>query len=127
MHADTLYHRMLKQEAAIEAARAEGRPTPTFPPLISKGTAHASNSETKFMPSSLSPSAQEEVKKRLENLTSEERELEERAIVAEIKAAETVVGQLGSIQEMQEEARKKRKGEGRETVTDKLSSLFRFR
>jgi hypothetical protein len=34
MHADTLYHRMLDQEEAIEKAKAEGKLIPTFPPVI---------------------------------------------------------------------------------------------
>ena len=35
MHADTLYHRMLTQEAAIEEAKASGLPTPSFGPILS--------------------------------------------------------------------------------------------
>ncbi|KAI4178134.1 MAG: hypothetical protein LQ346_007542 [Caloplaca aetnensis] len=35
MHADTLYHRMLDQEAAIAEAKAQDLPPPTFEPLIS--------------------------------------------------------------------------------------------
>ena len=42
MHADTLYHRMLEQEAAIEAAKAEGRPVPAFPPLVTEPITPAS-------------------------------------------------------------------------------------
>lgn len=34
MHADTLYHRMLAQEKAIESAKAAGQPIPTFPPIL---------------------------------------------------------------------------------------------
>ncbi|KAI0473953.1 hypothetical protein GGR56DRAFT_649766 [Xylariaceae sp. FL0804] len=36
MHADTLYHRMMAQEAEIAQAKEEGRPVPTFAPLISR-------------------------------------------------------------------------------------------
>lgn len=44
MHADTLYHRMLDQEKAIEAAKAAGEPVPTFAPLItSRNPATANN------------------------------------------------------------------------------------
>ncbi|KAL8965688.1 MAG: hypothetical protein Q9197_006383, partial [Variospora fuerteventurae] len=35
MHADTLYHRMLAQEAAAASAKANNLPAPTFEPLIS--------------------------------------------------------------------------------------------
>ncbi len=34
MHADTLYHRMLAQEKAIETAKAAGQPIPTFPAIL---------------------------------------------------------------------------------------------
>ncbi|KAI9834631.1 MAG: hypothetical protein M1826_000033 [Phylliscum demangeonii] len=38
MHADTLFHRMLAQEAAIKKAKAEGRPEPVFEPVLSPAT-----------------------------------------------------------------------------------------
>ena len=34
MHADTLYHRMLAQEAAAAEAKAAGLPEPQFPPML---------------------------------------------------------------------------------------------
>ena len=34
MHADTLYHRMLAQEAAVADAKAAGLPEPQFPPML---------------------------------------------------------------------------------------------
>ena len=34
MHADTLYHRLLDQEKAIEAAKTAGEAIPTFPPIL---------------------------------------------------------------------------------------------
>lgn len=34
MHADTLYHRMLAQEAATAEAKAAGLPEPEFPPML---------------------------------------------------------------------------------------------
>ena len=34
MHADTLYHRMLEQEAAVNKAKEAGEPIPTFPPIL---------------------------------------------------------------------------------------------
>ena len=34
MHADTLFHRLLDQERAIEAAKTAGEPAPTFPPIL---------------------------------------------------------------------------------------------
>ncbi|KAH6720352.1 hypothetical protein BKA61DRAFT_233461 [Leptodontidium sp. MPI-SDFR-AT-0119] len=135
MHADTLYHRMLDQEKAIEAAKAEGKPVPEFPPLLSSqtkfssaaGAAHANLEENKFKPSDLPPKVQAAFKKRLDGLTDEEREVEERAIKAEIQAGEQVAQSLGSIYERQAEEKRLRKEQGKETIGDKISSIFGFR
>lgn len=124
MHADTLYHRMLDQEAAIEAAKAEGRPIPAFPPLVSAPIAPISD-KGHIEPSDLSPAIQKKLKKRLDGLSEEEREIEEKAIKAEIQAGEQVAGHLGNIYQKQEEEKRIRKEQGRETVGDKLSSVFK--
>jgi hypothetical protein len=124
MHADTLYHRMLEQEAAIEAAKAEGRPVPAFPPLVTAPITPASGA-CQIEPSDLSPAVQKQLKKRLEGLTEEEREVEEKAIKAEIQAGEQVAGHLGNIYQKQEEEKRIRKEQGRETIGDKLSSVFK--
>lgn len=124
---------MLDQEKAVEEAKAEGRPIPTFPPLLSPKVAKA---PTNTMPkatsevnqvqaSDLPPKVQESFKKRLEGLSEDERILEERAIKAEIQAGEQVAGHLTTIFEKQEAERKKRKEEGKETIGDKVSSIFR--
>ncbi|TAQ89683.1 hypothetical protein B7494_g1989 [Chlorociboria aeruginascens] len=133
MHADTLYHRMLDQEKQIEAAKAEGKPVPSFPPILSnaKPAAVAASQEAleaaHIDPSLLKPSIQAQFKKRLEGLGGAERELEERAIRAEIQAGEEVVGNLGSIYQKQDEERKKRKDEGKGTFADMMISIFKFR
>lgn len=36
MHADTLYHRMLDQERAVEIAKKSNLPIPEFPPLVTE-------------------------------------------------------------------------------------------
>lgn len=36
MHADTLYHRMLDQERAVEEAKKSNLPIPEFPPLVTE-------------------------------------------------------------------------------------------
>jgi hypothetical protein len=131
MHADTLYHRMLDQEAAIEAAKAEGRPVPIFPPILTKPPKVSGAPETevpfednKLEPADLSARVQKALKKRLEDLPEVERELEERAIKAEIQAGEQVAGHLGTIYEKQAEERRRRKEEGKETIADRFSSIF---
>ncbi|KAF7894435.1 uncharacterized protein EAF01_009886 [Botrytis porri] len=130
MHADTLYHRMIDQEKQIEEAKAEGRPVPIFPPLISKsrpGQSESAQENNKLKASDLSPKVQASFKKRLEGLNDDERLVEERAIQAEIEAGEQVAGQLGKIYEKQDEERRQRKEQGRETISDKFFSIFRGR
>jgi hypothetical protein len=136
MHADTLYHRMLDQEKAIEEAKEAGRPIPTFEPLLSKSkpsiasqlpgeeAAPKAVGPGQIKPSDLPVATQKSLKKRLGGLNGEEREVEELAIAAEIKAGEQLAGQLGTIYQKQDDERKQRKEQGRETIGDKLSSLF---
>lgn len=136
MHADSLYHRMLDQEKAIEEAKAEGRPIPTFPPILSSSKSKVARASTDTVPktaleesqvqaSDLTPKVQEALKKRLEGLSDDQRILEERAIKAEIRAGEQVAGHLTTIFEKQEAERRKRKEEGKETIADKMTSIFR--
>jgi hypothetical protein len=138
MHADTLYHRMLDQEKLIEEAKAEGRPIPTFPPLISSSKTKVAKpaaqpvpvkvpDNTELNPADLPAPMQTSAKQRLEGLEGEERKLEEMAIKAEIQASEELAGHLGSIYEKQAEERRKRKEEGKERIGDKIQSLFGFR
>jgi len=127
---------MLDQEKAIEEAKAEGKPIPTFPPLLSarqklststtqktKETGEANKVQASDLPTSVQAS----LKERLEGLKGEERELEERAIKAEIQAGEQVAERLETIYQKQEEERRLRKEQGKETIRDKLSSIFGFR
>lgn len=138
MHADTLYHRMLDQESAIEAAKKEGKPIPEFAPILSsrpkftnpsgkdqKSQVSSSQDDGTLKASDLGPSVQAKFKERLAGLSPEEQALEERAIKAEIQAGEEVAGNLGEIWKKQEEERRRRKEEGRETIADKLQSWFR--
>lgn len=132
MHADTLYHRMLDQEKAVEAAKAEGRPIPVFKPILTKPPNKLKPDEAeeapfegnKLQPSDLNPRIQKALKKRLEDLPEMERELEERAIKAEIQAGEQVASSLETLYEKQAEERRKRKEAGKETMGDRLSTMF---
>jgi hypothetical protein len=136
MHADTLYHRMLDQEEAIEKAKAEGKPIPSFPPLISSMPKAAKPAATtpvkafddnRVQPSDLPASVQASLRKRLEGLNDQERRVEELAIKAEIQAGEQVAQQLDTIYDRQAEERRKRKEEGKERIGDRISSIFGFR
>lgn len=129
MHADTLYQRMLKQEKAIEAAKAEGREAPTFPPLLSDRFKFIpqKSEEQGIQVTDLSPAIQAGFKKRLDGLSGEEREVEEKAIRAEIQVGEELAKNLGSLYDKQDRERMVRKAEGRETIGDKVTSVFGFR
>ena len=141
MHADTLFHRMLDQEEAIEKATAEGKPIPSFPPLITSRPRAAAATPTPTTATPAAPreksldentnqtadlpaSVQAALKKRLEGLSEPERRVEEMAIKAEIQAGEQVAEQLGSIYDRQAEERRKRKEAGKERVGDWVSSIF---
>jgi hypothetical protein len=136
MHADTLYHRMLDQEEAIEKAKAEGKPVPTFPPLISSKPRAAtpaaparerSLDDNLVQASDLPASVQASLKKRMEGLSEPERRVEEMAVKAEIQAGEQIAEQLGTIYDKQAEERRKRKEEGKERIGDRISSIFGIR
>lgn len=136
MHADTLYHRMLDQEEAIEKAKAEGKPIPTFPPLITSKPSPAtpaaparekSLDDNLVQPSDLPASVQASLKKRMEGLSEPEKRVEEMAVKAEIQAGEQVAEQLGTIYDRQAEERRKRKEEGKERIGDWISSFLGIR
>jgi hypothetical protein len=129
MQADTLYHQMLDQEKAIEEAKAEGRPIPDFPALLKAQMTRANTAEDLEKPnyeiSDLNPRVQRPANKRLEALSGAERELEEMALKAEIAAGADVSGKIGDMERKQEEERKIRKAQGRETMADKVYYAFR--
>ncbi|TVY80477.1 hypothetical protein LSUE1_G006052 [Lachnellula suecica] len=134
MHADSLYHRMLDQEKAIEEAKAEGRPAPAFPPLLSsrpkigeRANEHTPERKNPIEISDLRNKVQDPLNKKLDALEGEQRELEERAIKAEIEAGTQVADRLGVLNREQEEERRKRREQGKETLGDKLYSMFRQR
>jgi hypothetical protein len=128
---------MIDQEKQIEDAKEKGLPVPTFPPLLSSRKAGSAITSPTTMGSTLDdnrvklsdlpPKVQAGLKKRLEGLNDEEREVEERAIKAEIQAGEQVISSLGKVYEKQEEERRIRKEQGKETIGDKIISIFGFR
>ncbi len=134
MHADTLYHRMLDQEKAIEKAKAAGQPVPSFPSIIPSPSTPAplsvssppstSPRDGRIRSDQLTPEVQAQLKRRLEGLNPKEREVEEKAIVAEIAAGERLGRQIGVIYEEQAKTRKERKEQGQETLGDKISGWF---
>lgn len=130
MQADTLYHRMLDQEKAIEKAKEEGLPPPAFPPLLSApkkrvDTDNPTGKQDAVEISDLRERIQAPLKKKLATLEGEERELTENAMKAEIAAGAQVAKRLDVINSKQEEERRIRKEQGRETIADRIASSFR--
>ncbi|KAI1827169.1 hypothetical protein F4861DRAFT_494287 [Xylaria intraflava] len=119
MHADTLYHRMLKQEAEIETAKKEGLPIPKFGPLVSKPMVGATTLERE-----LTPEQQETLKAKLEKVAEEDRAAEEEAIKAEIRAKTEVASRVEGLWQQQERDRQMRKAKGEETMWDRVAGAF---
>jgi len=137
MHADTLYHRMLERERAVEEAKAAGLPMPTFPNILSSSKTTPSTPTQVAPPASaenpiplppdlegLKPKVKAQLQDRLKDLSPEERALEEKALAMEIAAGETVGKQIDKMFEDQARAKKLRKEQGKETFGDKIGSLF---
>ncbi|MCJ1385400.1 hypothetical protein MMC17_008523 [Xylographa soralifera] len=138
MHADTLYHRMLNQERLVKEAKDAGLPIPTFPSLISSAKSTGATASAETLPAKvpaseiplprdledLKPKVKAQFRERLKGLSPEEREIEEKAMIMEIAAGETVGKQIGQIYEETGKAKQLRKEQGKETFGDKISSLF---
>ena len=153
MHADTLYHRMLAQEAAIAEAKAAGLPEPTFAPLLpslSKSTAAAaaaplpSTNDNTTTAAAPSPTASESSSKdELPTLMPETQELLKPAAQAALR--ERLKGMTPAERELEEKSmmmnaqaasetgklvtdivgqRHKRREEGKATVGDTVSGWF---
>ena len=135
MHADALYHRMLDQEKEIEAAKAEGRPVPVFPSLLSTTQSSSAKSPVPLVKSNLAnvevsdinPKLQAQLKERLKGLEGAERELEERAIKAELDQGLEVAKEWGDIMRKQDDERATRKEQGKQTLHDRFIELVRFK
>ncbi|KAH7027681.1 uncharacterized protein B0I36DRAFT_327631 [Microdochium trichocladiopsis] len=120
MHADALYQKMQAQEAEIDAAKAEGRPLPTFEPLIPKQAVRSIGPERQ-----LTPDQQADLRARLLKVPEEERAAEEAAIRAEFRSKAEISARVHGLWEQQEKERIARKAKGEETVWDKVTGVFK--
>ncbi|KAF7559386.1 hypothetical protein G7046_g4769 [Stylonectria norvegica] len=115
MHADSLWTRMIQHEAAVEKAKQEGTPLPTFEAAVPKAK-----------PDMVMPSEelQQAWKQALDKLPEEERAVEEAALRVDLQAKADVANKAQKIWYDQKEARKERQAEGSSTFTDYLASLW---
>lgn len=121
MHADTMYHRLMEQEAAVEQAKKEGRPIPTFTPVVPKPLIRSADEKGDV---ELSPLLQKKLKEQLDKVPEEERHAEEEAIRAELRAKAEVAAKVQGIWAEQAREREQRRKEGRQTISDRVSGLF---
>lgn len=154
MHADTLYHRMLAQEAAVAEAQAAGLPEPQFSPIlssVSRSTTNApaavkndaNNAAATTSPPPPPPPAAALSKDELPPLMPETQRLLTAAAQAALRdrlktmtAMEREVEENGAIMEAREVGetgkrvsdimgqRKKRREEGKGSASDSISGWF---
>ena len=116
MHADKLYHQMLAQEAEAEAARAEGRPAPTFAPLLPRPQVAAGADDVEALPAA----QQKTWRERLEQVAEAERPAEEEAMRAELRVKREMAKQLDAL----DTERKARREQGAQTLGDRVAAFF---
>ena len=143
MHADTLYHRMLDQEKAIEAAKQAGQPAPSFPPILSPSRTPVPSPTLPSSPSAVSDNdtasqaekdarvklrltkeARDELKKRTKDQPQIVKELEERAMYSEAESDIGVQRRISELTKARDQARKERRERGEATVGDTVSGWF---
>jgi hypothetical protein len=122
MHADSLYHRMLEQEAATEAAKAAGKPVPKFAPLFTKSAATPGEAVVDL--ETMTPEARKKWQERINKLPKEDRQAEEEAMKAEMRAKAEVASRIQGLWEEQAKEREARRIQGKETIADKIAALF---
>lgn len=114
---------MLEQEVAVEKAKKEGKPIPTFEPVIPKQVVNNAGAEDAA--AEMSESAKKRVKDKLEKLAENEREAEQAAIQAELNSKAEMVGKIKELWKEQEAEREARRQKGQETVWDKATGVFK--
>ncbi|KIH88583.1 hypothetical protein SPBR_07516 [Sporothrix brasiliensis 5110] len=139
VHADALFHRMLEQEAAVEKAKAEGRPVPavdfasniTLPKAAGQAgatTTSVTAGVASLPPIGSDPSIPEDLRKqwseKLSKLPEAERPAEEAAMRAELAAHAEMSERVTVLRAAQAAAREQRKAEGKATIKDRVSGLF---
>ncbi|KAK3329592.1 hypothetical protein B0H66DRAFT_597167 [Apodospora peruviana] len=127
MHADALYHRIVEQEAAIDQAKKEGKPVPSFQSVLGQEREKLErlqkHHQTPEVPEP-APEMVESWKEKLDKLKEEDRAAEEEALKAEHKAKAEMAARIQELWAEQAKEREARKAEGRETIGDKVKGFF---
>ncbi|KAM7195083.1 hypothetical protein V8F20_007633 [Naviculisporaceae sp. PSN 640] len=142
MRADDLYRRQKQQEEEIAKAKEEGRPIPTFalitvpstlPSPVSTTPTAASLPQKTTTPTPangeiMEPDAEtlESWRSKLEKekLSDAERRAEMEALKGEYRAKQEIAAQVSKLKEETDRDREARKAQGKETMGDRLKSIF---
>lgn len=130
MHADKLYHRMLEEEEAVNAAKARGEQPPVFEPLVKprmdEEVAPIASTVVTF--EDLPKDVQEKyLKERFKGLDGQMLELAKRELDQEIAANQVVAYHLEERYKTERRDRLRRQEEGNERVSDKVKRWFDMR
>ena len=139
MHADKLYHEMLKREEAAEMAKKEGLEAPQQAPLIEPtSTAQALGENSAWararqdalakddanLLSAYSAEKQEEIRQRIAGMSEQERDLELQLTAAESRQQVEYAKQIAERLEEEKGHRAQRRERGRETVGDSIKRAW---
>lgn len=137
MHADTLYHRMLEQEKAINAAKEAGLPVPTFEPVVRPAgavaaatPAGAGRGAARTEDDGLAPPSEEVLaawRKHLDKVEPDERGAEEQALRADWRARARMAADVSRLWEQEAEERKARKADGKGTWADAVAGFVKVK
>lgn len=123
MHADALYHRMLREEAEIEEAKSSGKPAPSFPPLVDRPLIEP---EADVTPENISATLRSRMQQKYKGLSETQRKIEEKALLNELAAAIRLKEDTERIRREQDEQARIRKEKGESTFGDHIQSIFRW-
>lgn len=132
---------MLEQEAAVEKAKAEGKPVPAVdfanialpkaagaPSSAATGTASVTTAVKALPPIGSDTSIPEDLRKqwseKLSKMPEAERPAEEAAMRAELAAHAEMSERVTELRAAQAAAREQRKADGKATIKDRVSGLF---
>lgn len=114
------------EEATARAKKVEESPVSSFAKKtatqLRKGGGKGEEEESPI--SKLSDSVQKQIKEKLEGMSGIERELEEKALIAEVTMGQQVNKNLKNIFSKEAAEREKRREEGKETIIDRFTSIF---
>ncbi|KAK7544447.1 uncharacterized protein J3D65DRAFT_545226 [Phyllosticta citribraziliensis] len=139
MHADRLFHQMLEQERLIKEAKAKGEQPPEFESVLSRenvaATKEAADTKARALNADaqrqhaaiampISESLKADIQARLKNRVGLDRELEFRAIQAEVAQRQEIANNSVALIEKGKANMLARREAGQETLGDRVKRLW---